>query len=135
MRTATVLIVLALLTFAAPAFADFTVPPPQVWIAVPCGDWNCVMAELTVAGGDPNVIAVPTTSTEYPWIVLERVQAGVIGGETETPWTVEQFTFISDASNRFSAILPNLSPVMVTTTSQGFLIASRNPARRRAASH
>ena len=133
MRTATLLIVLALL--ATPALADFTVPPPYEWVVVPCADWNCAMTELTLAGGDPNVIAMPTTNSEHPWIVIKRVQAGAVAADPDAPWGVEQFTIINDASARFSAIARTLSPVMITTTSQGFLIASRNPTRRRAAAH
>ena len=143
MRTATLLIVLALL--ATPALADFTVPPPYEWVVVPCADWNSAMTELTLAGGDynagyvkagdPNVIAMPTTNSEHPWIVIKRVQAGAVAADPDAPWGVEQFTIINDASARFSAIARTLSPVMITTTSQGFLIASRNPTRRRAAAH
>lgn len=133
MRIATLTLLTLLL--ASPALADFTVPPPYEWIVVPCATWNCAVAELMNAAGDPYVVAMPTTNGEHPWIVIKRVQAGAVATDPDSEWTVEQFTIISEASARFSAIAATLSPVMISTTSQGFLIASRNPTRRRAAGH
>ena len=134
MRTVAALFVLALL--ATPALAaDFTVPPPYEWIVVPCATWNCAVAEMMNAAGDPYVISMPTTNTEHPWIVLKRVQAGSVEVSPDAPWTIEQFTVLTEASSRFASLVSTLSPVMITTNSGGFLIASRNPSRRRSAAH
>jgi hypothetical protein len=134
MRT-TLLALIALFAVVPAASADFTVPPPYVWTIVPCPTWNCAVAELVAAAGDPNVIAVPTTDTEHPWIVMKRVLAGTFTEDPAMPWSIEHFSGVGEASARFSSINRVNCPVMLTTTAEGILVASRIPPRARAVRH
>ena len=127
---------LTLLAVALPLHADgFSVPPPMTWAAVPCSDWNCVMTELTVSNGDRDVIAMPTTSKGFPWVVLKKVPAGIV--ETVEPvWTVNHYTSVVEALQSYILIANDRSPLMLTTTGGALLVASlTHPPKPRAVRH
>ena len=126
-----------LLAFALPLHSQpsTTAPPPMAWIAVPCADWNCVMTELTVSNGDRNVIAMPTTCKGFPWIVLKKVEAGIIDPGAEV-WTVKHYTSVVEALQSFILISNDRSPLMLTTTGGALIVASLTHApKQRAARH
>lgn len=125
----------ALLALALPLAADFTVPPPHEWIVIPCENWNCAVAELVSAAGDPNVIAVPTTDADHPWIVLKLVLIGSYTPPEDPAWSIERFSLVGEAAARFASINKADCPVMLTTTSEGILIAARTSKRVRAVRH
>lgn len=133
MRAAVLLV--ALFAVATPLAADFTVPPPHEWIVIPCANWNCAVAELVSAAGDPNVIAVPTTDSDHPWIVMKRVLIGSFTPPEDAAWSVERFTLVGEAAARFAAMNKADCPVMLTTTTEGILIAARTSKRVRAVRH
>lgn len=120
---------------ALPAAADFTVPPPYVWVIVPCSTWNCAVAELVAAAGDPSVIAVPTTDKEFPWIVMKKVLAGSYAPPEDMPWSVEHFSLVGEATARFASINKENCPLMLSTTTGALLVAARIPPRARAVRH
>jgi hypothetical protein len=126
----------ALLAFSLPLHADtLTVPPPMMWTAVPCADWNCVMTELTVSNGDRDVIAMPTTCRGFPWVVLKKVPAGIVDPGQEV-WTVNHYTSVVEALQSFILISNDRSPLMLTTTGGALLVASlTNPPKPRAVRH
>jgi len=126
----------ALLAFALPLHADgFTVPPPMMWTAVPCADWNCVMTELTVANGDRDVIAMPTTCRGFPWVVLKKVPVGIVD-PGEGMWTVNHYTSVVEALQSFILISNDRSPLMLTTTGGTLIVASlTHPPKPRVVRH
>jgi len=128
-------LIVALFALASPLAADFTVPPPYIWIVIPCETWNCAVAELMTAAGDPNVIAVPTTDPDHPWIVMKRVLAGSYTPPEDAVWGIERFSLLGEAAARFAAINKADCPVMLTTTTEGILIAARTSKRVRAVRH
>lgn len=126
-----------LLALALPLQAQpsTTAPPPMMWTAVPCADWNCVMTELTVSNGDRDIIAMPTTCKGFPWIVLKKVEAGIVDPGSEV-WTVKDYTSVVEALQNYILISNDRSPLMLTTTSGALIVASLTHApKQRAARH
>lgn len=125
MRTVTVLLLVAAIASVLPAAAQTAESPPRYkWIATPCDTWNCALAALALANGDPFVIVLPTRSSAHPWVVLKRV---VVGSVEEDPavtptFDAECFGELGTASARFSALDPARFPLMLTTTDGGILV-------------
>ena len=89
---------------AAVAEAQMTKPIRYTWIATSCTNWNCAAAELVLADGSPNVIVLPTSNEDRPWLVLRRVEEGSIFIPDDEPFACEVFDGVSDATARYSAM-------------------------------
>lgn len=136
MKTLTGLVVAALVATSVPLAAQSAESKPRyMWVATPCDTWGCAVAALALANGDRNVLVLPTKSSAHPWIVLKRVEAGIVDGTIETPFTTEMFSEMIDASARFISIDSEKIPILVTTTDGAMLVISMpepEPTRRRA---
>jgi len=140
MRTL-VIAAFALVLAATPVLADQPaacpcVPIAHLWIVKTCNDWNCAAAELAVANGDPQVIAVPVAMNDARWLVVRRFSAGA-AIDSGDPFRVEQFDGMTDAVQRFSALKADYKPMLMTAPDgQILVIGLRQPEpRRRAAGH
>ena len=137
----TIVLLAALMLVAATAGADDNVCPcvpiTHVWIATPCESWDCALSALVVAGGDPQVMALPTTSDRYKWVVLQRVAAGSAAASPDNPFLLETFSTMTDGSARFSSLEHNVAPLLVTAKSGDIIVVSlRQPEiKRRATGH
>jgi len=92
------------------------VPLAPVWIPTPCETWNCAQAAMIMANGDPYVMAVPTRSTKFKWVVLRRVVSGSAAISPDNPFQVESFSGASDGAQNYASIASDHMPVMVTAT-------------------
>lgn len=134
---------IAFLTLAVPAAAMAQqvcpcVPTTKLWIVEACETWNCAASAAILANGDPYVVAVPTGSSDYKWVVVRRVVAGAVEVPADAPFVVETFDTLPSASARFAAISTDLQPQMITGADGKFLVISRNTAagsKRRASGH
>jgi hypothetical protein len=113
------------------------VPVTHLWTVKTCADWNCAAAELAVANGDPQVVAVPVALTDMRWLILRRMAAGAAAASGNDSFRVEQFDHMSAATERFMAVDHDHQPMLFTTPDGRMLVVSlKEPElRRRAAPH
>ena len=139
MRRFTGLVVAALLLASLPLAAQTAQSPPRyTWLATPCAKASCALAAMAEADGDKFVIALPTRSSEFPWVVLKRVETGSIEGPVDETFAVECFGGMIEASSRYSTIDSAHVPIMVTTTDGSMLVVCLkdiNVTRRRSVGH
>jgi hypothetical protein len=134
MKTLTGLVVAALLLTAAPAVAQTAESQPRyTWVATACDTWGCAIAAMASANGDRNVVVLPTKSAAHPWVVLKRMEAGVVDGVIDPIFDLECFRELFDASARFASIDREKIPLLVTTTDGSMLVVclhATEPKRR-----
>ena len=85
---------LAVLALPTPLFAQDAcpcVPLTHVWMVKTCPDWNLVSAELAVANGDPQVIAIPIGMNDARWLIVRRMVSGAAIENPNEPFRVQQF--------------------------------------------
>jgi len=113
------------------------VPLTHEWIIEPCENWNCAAAAAILANGDKYVIAIPSNSDDFKWLILRRVVGGSVAMPADAPFRVAAFDGPSEAMARYSSLGEEFSPMMLTAPDGKFLVLSRSVAapRRRAASH
>lgn len=128
MRTAIVLLTLSLVSFTASADPAKGVQTGFRWLVTPCETWNCAASALVTAAGDPYVIALPTTSSKYSWIVLHRVNGGSFYFPDDAPFRVETFDEPSMAVSRYTALDHMTAPLSVTTPDGRMLVVYLNEA-------
>lgn len=109
-----------------------TVPTSPQWIVTPCETWTCASASLVEAAGDRYVVAVPTISSKFPWVVIRRVKAGSFYIPPEAPFVVESYDGMLEASTRFIAIDEDHGPILLTPLDgKKLVVFLREPERRR----
>ena len=131
------LIFAALLAVALPLAAQTAESPPRFkWFATPCDTWGCAIAAMAQSNGDPHVIILPTKSALHPWIVLKRMEIGVVDVPDDGPFIAECFGTMGEASARFSAIDSEKMPILITATDGGMIVIclhdSQPQAKKRA---
>jgi hypothetical protein len=141
-RTRLAILLLGALAPVIPLFAaeaarpqpDAVVPQSYQWLVTPCANWNCASAALLEAAGDKFVVSVPTTSTDFPWLVVRRVPTGSFYIPPDAPFSVEEFDGMTEASSRYIAIDAERIPILMTPVDgRKLVIALRTaPSRRRA---
>lgn len=113
------------------------VPLVKLWISSVCENWNCAMAALVTANGDPTVVAIPVGSRDARWIVLRQVTSGSY--TDNSPFQVEAFDGVAEAGARYAALTSDFKPHMMSSPDGKILIISlrqpENDVRRRAAGH
>jgi len=122
MHTAIVLLTLSLVSTAAAADPVKGAPNSYKWLVTPCENWNCAASALVTAAGDPYVIALPTNSAKYSWIVLRRVQGGSYYFPDDAPFRLETFDEPSIAVSRFMAVDRMQAPITITTPDRRMLV-------------
>lgn len=97
----------ALATFLAVGTAsaqDTTKPIRYTWIADSCQTWNRAAAALVLANGAPDVIVLPTTSQDRPWLILRRIEEGSVFIPEDEPFVCEVFGSVTLAGAAFTAM-------------------------------
>ena len=138
-------VVLAFLVslFVVAAFADDPhcpcIPVGQLWSATAYHTWSEAISAVVLSNGDPKTFALPTRSSDYPWIVVRRTGAegGMISSPDMQPFDVEPYQSTAGASARFDALDGNLAPMMITTGDGNVLVIHLHEtiSRIRAARH
>jgi hypothetical protein len=126
------------LLVAVPMAADCPcVPITHAWVVKTCDDWNCASAELAVASGDPQVIAVPVAIGDTRWLILRRFAAGAAIDTSNDPFQLHQFDGMDGAVSHYSTIAHERRPMLLTAPDgQVLVIALKQPeARRRVVAH
>lgn len=126
MRTTIVILTLSFVSLAASADPAKGVPTAYKWLVTPCETWNCAASALVTAAGDPYVIALPTNSTKYGWIVLRRVNGGSYFFPDDAPFRLESFDEPTLAVSRYSALDRTFAPLTVTTPDRRMLVIYLN---------
>jgi hypothetical protein len=113
------------------------VPLTHEWIVEPCNSWNCAAAATILANGDKYVIALPTNSDDFKWLILRRIVSGSAIIPADAPFRVAAFDGASEAMARYGSVGEEFTPMMLTAPDGKFLVLSRSTAapRRRAATH
>jgi hypothetical protein len=139
MRTS-ILTALILLTVAAAAPAQDLcpcVPVTHLWVVKTCNDWPCASTEVLLAGGDPQVLAIPVALTDARWLMVRRIAAGAFIDNAGDPFQLQQFDGMKDAVTRYSEFTSDHKPLLLTAPDgQVLVLALKNPEpKRRAAIH
>jgi hypothetical protein len=108
------------------------VPLTYEWVASPCETWECAQAALAVAHGDPYVVAMPTAGS-WKWVVLRRVVSGSFIVSPESPFGVELFDGVAEASARFASLDHDALPILMSTVDGKMVVVSLRPSVRRRA--
>jgi hypothetical protein len=123
---------------AAPLAAQCPcVPLTHLWIVKTCSDWNCASTDLLLAGGDPQVIAVPVAMDDTRWLIMRRLVAGSAVNVSDDPFQLRQFDGMEGAIAHYAALTYDRHPMLFTAPDgQVLVISLKQPEpRRRAASH
>lgn len=123
---------------AAPLSAECPcVPLTHLWIVKTCSDWNCAATELMLAGGDPQVIAMPVAMDDARWLIVRRFAAGGAIDVSDDPFELQQYAAMEGAVTHYSGLSHDRHGMMLTAPDgQILVIALKQPElKRRAASH
>jgi hypothetical protein len=112
------------LTLAIPAFAQTTNPIRYTWIASTCRTWNCAAGALVLAGGDKNVIVLPTGRDSEPWIVLKRVEEGAVYIPEDEPYGCEVFQTVDGAATAYTTTDTCRAPMILSVPDGRTVVAS-----------
>lgn len=115
-RAAIVLFCLCLtlpLAAADPKSDESAVPQSYEWMAIACPDWNCAVAELVLAKGSADVLALPMAEGEHPWVILRRVRSGSFHIPDDAPIRVDTFDSFPLATTRFDGLTRH-APTLLT---------------------
>ncbi|HEX7705921.1 MAG TPA: hypothetical protein VF701_05620 [Thermoanaerobaculia bacterium] len=113
------------LLFGTGAAAEtFTSPPRYVWLTTACPAWNCALSVMVQADGNPHVLALPTRSESYPWLVVRREEAGSVYLPENDPFEVQSFEYMTDAIARFHSIPRQRHPLLVTVVDGAVLVVA-----------
>jgi hypothetical protein len=104
------------------------VPLSHEWIVTACDSWNCAAAATVLANGSPDVIAMPSGSDDFKWLVLRRVVSGSVTVSPNEPFKLEMFPALSDAAARFAAVDGALKPMLFTAPDGNVVVVMRATA-------
>lgn len=133
MKSRILAVALVTLALATSTFAeDITNPIRYTWVVTSCTTWNCAASALIMANGEPNVIAVPTTDEQSPWLVLRRVVEGsVFIPETEA-FGCDVFGEVASASSHYLGLDGCRNPMMLSVPDgRAVVISLRECAKTR----
>jgi hypothetical protein len=123
---------------AVPLSADCPcVPLTHLWVVKTCDDWNCATTELMLAGGDPQVMAIPIGLDNPRWLVLRRIAAGSAIEVSADPYEIRQFDGVDGAVTHYTTLTHDRLPMMLSAPDGQVLVISlkQGEPRKRAAAH
>lgn len=132
------LILTALLLATLPLAAQTADSAPRYkWVATACDTWNCALVAMAQSNGDPYVIILPTKSTAHPWVVLKRMEIGVVEIPEDGTFTAECFGTMGEASARFSSYDSEKIPILITAPDGGMIVICLHDvqAKKRVVAH
>ena len=100
------------------------VPLTPLWTVKTCDTWNCAMAELVVANGDPFVFPVSTGTADHPWLVMRRIVAGTGVLISDDTYEVAAFDRFEGASSKFIELGGDAKPLFLTAPDGQMLVVS-----------
>ena len=107
------------------------VPLTHVWLAEPCDTWGCAAAMVSLADAK-DVVPLPTSSSDYHWVVLRRVTGGSVTASPNT-FKVDGFDTLTDGVSRFQTTDHELQPILITAPDGKVLVIARlEPEKPRA---
>lgn len=109
---------------AASAAAQITKPVRYTWVATSIDNWNDAAAALILAGGDGNVIAIPTGNASHPWLLLRRVEEGSIYIPDDEPRVCNVFATVTEASSHYLAIDGCHGPLLLSAPDGRLLVVA-----------
>lgn len=107
------------------------IPRSLVWVVEACETWNCAQAAVISANGDPYVLAMPTNSSQYKWIVMRRVMAGSAIVSPDAPFLVDSYKDFNTAISQYSTINSTALPMMFSAVDGSMLVVRLREAARR----
>jgi hypothetical protein len=131
MKKLSVILACSLLLFPIAAGAQSAcpcVPITHLWIVEACESWNCAAAAAIMSNGDKYLVALPTNSEDFKWVVVRRVAAGSAVVSPDAPFRVESFDGVYDAMARFDGLVHDFEPMMLTAPDGKFLVVARSTA-------
>jgi hypothetical protein len=138
MRTQILTLAILVLASAAAAPAQDLcpcVPVAHLWVVKTCNDWPCASTEILLAGGDPQVMALPVALTDARWLMVRRVSAGAFIDNAGDPFQLEQFDGMKNAVTRYGEYTTEHHPMLLTAPDgQVLVLALKNPEPKRRAS-
>ena len=99
------------------------VPLTHLWIVEPCDTWSCAAAMVSLADAK-DVVPLPTSSSDYHWVVLRRVASGSAMASPNT-FKVDGFDTLAEGVNRFQTTDHDLQPILVTAPDGKVLVVAR----------
>ena len=120
-----ILLTVALASISLTLNADpMTKPIRYTWIAESCDTWNCAAGALVLAGGDKNLVVLPTGRHDVPWVILRRVEEGSIYIPEDEPFACSVFTTMAEATAHFDSLDTCRTPLMLSVPDGRMVIAS-----------
>src|SRR4051812_40721554 len=95
------------------------VPLTKLWVSTVYDNWNDAVASMVSGNGDP-MVAMPVSMNDGRWIIVRQVTAGNF--TDNSPFQVESFDGMTDATARFSAISTDYRPHITSSPDGKFLI-------------
>lgn len=114
------------------------VPLTPLWTVKTCDTWDCAMAELVVANGDPYVFPVSTGDGGHPWVVMRRIVSGTGVDVPDPTYEVATFDTFDGATSRFLALANDARPMFLSAPDGKLLVVSLRPdavIKRRSVHH
>jgi len=114
------------------------VPISHEWIVEACETWNCAAAATVMANGDKYVLALPSNSDDFKWVVLRRIVSGSAIVPSDAPFRISAFDDASAAMTHFNTIDHDFEPMVMTVPDGKFIVLSRSTGastRRRPSNH
>ena len=112
------------------------VPLSYEWTVVPCETWNCAASAMVMANGDKFVLAMPTGSDDFKWVVIKRIVSGTAVSSPDAPFKLDSFDGMDGAFNRFAIISRDLQPLVLTAPDGKVLLITRStPEKHRSVGH
>ena len=126
---------LLLVLVSIPLTADCPcVPLTHLWVVKTCSDWNCASTELTVASGDPQVMAVPVAMEDARWLIVRRFASGAAIDVNDDSFQIRQFDGMDGAVTHYSTVPRDRHPMLMTAPDGQILVISmKQPEPRRRA--
>ena len=113
------------------------VPVTKLWVSSVYENWNSAIAAMVNGNGDPTMIAMPVAMNDGRWMVVRQVTSGNFSDNS--PFQVESFDGLADASARYAGIMSDFKPHILSSPDGRFLVISLRqletvpPTRRRPA--
>jgi hypothetical protein len=132
-RITAVLVVAVMLLSPAIAAQEVCpcVPVAHEWVANGCDTWDCAASAVVLAKGDRNIVPMPTNSSDFKWVVLQKIAVGTATSSPKSPFKVLEFDSLPVATAHYYSIDRNLQPILLIAPDGKILVFARTFVERR----
>ncbi len=89
-----------------------------------------------LSNGDQYMLAMPTGSDDFKWVVVKRIVAGSAIVSPDAPFKLDTFDGMGEALTRFDTVSRELQPMLLTVPDGKIVLITRAAAeKRRSAGH